>query len=44
MPRPVALLVREHVSPAVKAALASLLDAPSASGAPKRTRKGRTDA
>ncbi len=37
-------LVRERSSPAVKAALKSLLDAPRPGGSSKRTRKGKTDA
>ena len=40
---PVEELVQERTSPAVKAALKSLLDAPLASGA-RRARKGKTDA
>ena len=37
-------LVRERTSPAVKSALKSLLEAPVASGAAKKTRKGNPDA
>ena len=41
--KPVEELVRERTSPAVKAALQSLLEAPSATGG-KRTRRGKADA
>lgn len=37
-------LVRERSSPAVKAALKSLLDAPTSGGSSKRARKGKADA
>ncbi len=37
-------LVRERTSPAVKAALKSLLEAPASSGAAKKTRRGGTNA
>jgi len=37
-------LVKERTSPAVKAALKSLLEAPAASGAAKKTRKGKANA
>ncbi|MEP7307496.1 MAG: hypothetical protein ABJA98_18485 [Acidobacteriota bacterium] len=42
--RPVDELVRERSSPAVKAALKSLVDAPTAAGTSKRGRKGKADA
>ena len=42
--RPIDDLVRERTSPAVKAALKSLLDAPSAGGMSARTRPGRRKA
>ncbi|MFO0757502.1 MAG: hypothetical protein U0359_13480 [Byssovorax sp.] len=42
--RPVDDIIQERTSPAVKAALKSLLDAPAASGAPKKTRKGKASA
>jgi hypothetical protein len=37
-------LVRERTSPAVKSALKSLLDAPGAVGAARKTKKGRANA
>jgi hypothetical protein len=37
-------LVRERTSPAVKAALKSLLEAPNAVGAAKKTKKGKANA
>jgi len=37
-------LVKERTSTAVKAALKSLLEAPAASGAAKKTRKGKANA
>lgn len=42
--RDVEELVRERTSPAVKSALKSLLEAPSASGTSRKTKKGKTNA
>lgn len=42
--RPVDELVRERTSPAVKSALKSLLEAPSAVGAAKKSKKGKANA
>jgi len=42
--RPIEELIAERTSTAFKAALKSLLDAPSATGAPKKTKKGKAHA